>query len=272
MDPDFKLDNPPLVRQHDAAAPEPNNPASGKGAKPKSKRWLVALLAVVIVLVLGGLAFALHHKSTKATVKPKVAAAKVIKAKAPAPKAPPIPSTSYTASDFNTAFSYPSSWTVVDSGTAPLTITSPEENLVADSGKSVPAQVVVTLARQGTIPPAFSSQSVAVMTSSKINYSAPAAGQAADTYISFVQYPSTTVVGGLDGIYITGNYGYQKFQSIPASNISSIDPIVYASFYSCATSACPIASRQPLTIASSDWKDTSFSAPLMLIFKSFTFS
>ena len=127
------------------------------------------------------------------------------------------------------------------------------------------------MAQKGYVPKAFSSGSVAVLSSQKIAFDSPTTQQAADTYISFVQYPTTNIKGGLDGIYVTGNYGYQKYQNIPSTNIASIDPFVDVTFYSCANSSCPTTSRQPLTISARDWSDSSFSSPILLILKSFSF-
>jgi hypothetical protein len=110
------------------------------------------------------------------------------------------------------------------------------------------------------------------MNSIKISFTSPSTVQAAQAYVSFVQYPTTSTVGGLNAIYLTGNYGYQKYQSSPGSDIAAIDPLAYLSFYSCASQQCPVATRKPLTIASTDWNNPSFSTPLMNIFKSFDFT
>ncbi len=276
MDPNFELNNPPLVHQKDDYGSAPQLPPQPKGprlrTRPQLKYWLILLVGIIVLLVLVLIAYGGHHKTNKLSLKSKLTTSKTVKAKVLPPKTLTIPSVSYDASAFNTSLSYPKGWTVVASGLAPLTITSPPENLIADNGKSTLSQIVLTLAQQGSIPSGFSSQSVAVMTSQKIFYSQPASGQASATYISFVQYPSTTIIGGLDGIYLTGNYGYQKYQAIPASNINSIDPLIYVSFYSCANSACLAGSRQHLTIASSDWNNLNLSGPVMLMFKSFIFS
>ncbi|MGH7234099.1 MAG: hypothetical protein ACREF7_01495, partial [Candidatus Saccharimonadales bacterium] len=158
-----------------------------------------------------------------------------------------------------------------DSGSAPLNVTSPPLQLKAANNANVLGQVVLTLANKGSLPAAYGTQSIAVLNSQKITYSQPSTTQAAASYISFVQYPTTVTAGGMDAIFLSGNYGYLKDQSIPASDLATVDPLVYVSFYSCASSQCPLTSRQALSVASTDWSEGSFSAPIMLMFNSFTF-
>ena len=281
MDPDrFKVNQQQGPSQNDSLSNLPPAPEHNYGtkAKPKKSKWWVWL--ILIILVLGGLsAWAISsYKSSKAKptnhvakVATKKAVASVAPIATPKPVAPSFPTASHTSTYYNTTFSYPSAWTVVDSGSAPLLVTSPAMNIVAANGQTVSGEVVLTLAKKGFVPSNFTTTSVAVMTSQKISYTGPSTKQAANSYISFVQYPSTTVRGGLDGIYLTGNYGYQKYQNIPSSNIASIDPFVDVTFVSCATTACPAASQKPLTIASSDWSDSSFSSPILYILQSFSF-
>ncbi len=256
----------------DLPQPPPHNYAPKKQGGHK---WLPWVIVVVSLIILGGLGYVVykgykpkatanHSTKNQTAVAPKKASTK--------PKSPAVPTTSYTSTNFNTTFSYPTGWNVVDSGSAPLTVTSTPMNIISDKGQSVLGEVVLTLAKKGTVPPELGTQSVAVMNSIKISFTSPSTTQAAQAYVSFVQYPTTTTVGGLNAIYLTGNYGYQKYQSIPGSDIAAIDPLVYFSFYSCASQQCPISTRKPLTIASTDWKDTSFSDPIINIIKSFDFT
>jgi len=182
-----------------------------------------------------------------------------------------IATASYAAASYGATFNYPTSWLVVNNTGSPLLVMSPTMNLVAADGKSVLGVVEMTLAQTGYLPPAFGTQSVAVLTSQKVNFTNPSTTQAAATYISFIQYPSTTTVGGLDGIYVSGNYGYQKYQIIPSSNIASVNPFIAFSFLSCANPLCSVATRQPLTISSREWSNSSFVAPILLMIKSFSF-
>ena len=280
MDPErFRVNQQQSNTPNDALSSLPPAPEHNYGAKakPKKSKWWVWLIVVLVVLgALSAWAFT-SYKSLKVTPKhhvaklqpQKVAAASVTPS--PKPAAPSFPTSSYNSTNYNTSFSYPSSWTVVDSGSAPLNIISPVMNIISATGQTLSGQIEFTIAKKGSVPPAFTTTSVAVLSSQKIAFNKPAPTQAADTYISFVQYPSTNTRGGLDGIYVTGNYGYQKYQNIPSSNVATVDPLVDVTFFSCANASCPVSSRQPLTIASSDWSDTSFSTPILYILKSFSF-
>jgi len=249
--------------------PPVNNYGPPKKAK-KSKWWVWVVLLVVIILGLGAWVYIGHKTPAKKTLATNTVVKKT-KIALPSKTPPSIPTSSHTSSSYGLTFSYPTSWSVVDSGSAPLLTTSPAMNLISDNGQTVLGQIVLTISQPNLLPAGFTSSSVAVLTSQKIAYSKPGATQAADTYLSFVQYPSTNIIGGLNGIYVSGNYGYQKDQVIPASNINQVNPLIYFSFYSCANSSCPLSSRQPLTISSSEWSKLSFKDPLLLIIKSLSF-
>jgi hypothetical protein len=237
----------------------------------KSKWWVGVVLLVIVVLGLGVWAYMSYKHSVKkvavarsVAVKPKSAASTSV--------APTIPSTSQTSPAYGLTFSYPTSWTVINSGSAPMLVTSPVIKLISDTGQTVSGQIVMTVSKAGLLPAGFTSSSVAVLTSQKIAYTQPSPVQAAATYVSFVQYPATNISGGLDGIYVSGNYGYQKYQVIPVSNINQTSPLVDFSFYSCAGSTCPLSTRRPLTVSINEWNSASFKDPIMLILKSFSFS
>lgn len=246
-----------------------------KNGKKGSSKWLISILLLIAIILIGGGVFALISPKSP-SVKPKATHKQVViqtKIKTPTPKpTPSIPSSTHTSASYGVTFSYPTSWTVIDSGSAPLYVTSPVMSLTAANGKLVSGQIQMTMAKQGSIPPTFGTNSVAVLSSQKITFNSPTPNQAADTYISFVQYPSTTTVGGLNGIYVSGNYGYQKYQVIPSSNIATVSPFIDFTFFSCASSICPSNTRQPLTISSTEWSNSSFSAPILLILKSLSFS
>ncbi len=256
--------------------PPPRYAVKPSSKRPRSWAWLI-VLAVILVLAATGLLIYAGHKTAKVTTKQVAKAPSQQVTIAPhqtIAATPPtnIPSTPHSSQTFGMTFNYPSSWNVVDSGAAGTTVTSPVMNLTAANGQAVEGQIVMNVTKQGVLPAAFTTNSVAVLTSQIVNYTSPMPTQAADTYISFVQYPSTTTVGGLDGIYITGNYGYQKDQNIPSTDVAKVDPLIYFSFYSCSSSACPTTARQPLTIAASSWSDQSLSAPILMMIKSFTFN
>jgi len=288
MDPDrFRIrqqeDYPTnTTKQNPLAELKPATPPTYGGRVNKSKRsksWVWLAAAVVIVIL--GLGSWLVLSSKSKTTKPVVAVKKTVQAKPSAVSSKPTtntltyngPTTSYAAAAFGATFSYPTNWTVVNNGSAPLTLTSPVMSLLSANNQTVNGQIVMSMGAQGSVPPAVTANSsVAVLTSQKLSYNQPTPDQAASTYVSFVQYPTTTTRGGLNAIFVSGNYGYQKYQIVPSSNLAQVDPLIYFSFYSCASSTCPISTRVPLTIAASDWDNSSLAGPISYIIKSFAFS
>lgn len=237
----------------------------------KHYAWLWLVIIVVLAVALAGAGYlAINHSKVHKTAKKPVAA------KSAPPKtvssAPPIPSSSFTSPSFGVTFSYPQTWNVVDSGAAGVNVYSTPMTITNASDQPVLAEVDVTLLNQGALPSAFGTNtSVAVLNSQKVVFTHPG-NQPADTYISFVQYPATTIVGGLDGIYVTGNYGYQKDQTIPNSQVAQVNPLIMVVFSSCANSTCSVSTQKPLTISAADWNNSSFSAPILLILSSLSFS
>jgi hypothetical protein len=160
----------------------------------------------------------------------------------------------------------------VDSGNGPMTVTSPAMQLNAADGSKDTGQIIMTIQKQGQLPAAFTAGSaLAVLNSQLISYSQPTPSQTSQTYLSFVQYSSTTSVGGLDGIYVTGNYGYQKDQVVPDSDITSIDPLITVTFIKCGNSKCT-SNLNPLTVASTSWNNDAFQAPIKTMLSSLTFN
>ena len=277
MDPErFRGFSTPELTPKDSLSVLPQAPPHKYSPKPKVKggRSLGLIVAFIIFLiaVAGGLTILALSRHTKTPVKAKTSTQSTANTNLPvAAPQQQIATTSYTTTNYNASFNYPSSWTVSDSGSAPLTVTSPALQLRSANGSNVLGQIVLSLSSKGTLPTQFGAQSVAVLPSQKISYTQPSPNQAAQSYISFVQYPATTAKGGLDAIYLSGNFGYQQDQTIPATEMSTVDPLTYIAFYSCANSQCPISARQPLTIDSTEWSDSNFSAPLLLMLKSFIF-
>ena len=244
--------------------------------KKKGSKGVIYGVIIVLLVAAAGIAAALlliYKPAKKPAVNSSNAA---VSQNAPAQSTtnnqPAVATSSYTSVNYGVTFNYPKDWIVTDSGNAPLSVSSPSENLTAANGSSVLGQIIFTIAPKGSLPQAFGNSSVAVISSQKINYTQPSSSQRAQTYLTFVQYPATTTKGGLDAIFITGNLGYTKDQTIPPSDISAVDPLVSVTFVSCSSDSCPPASRKPMTVASSQWQNQSFSAPILAILTSLSFS
>jgi hypothetical protein len=107
---------------------------------------------------------------------------------------------------------------------------------------------------------------MAVLDSQLLNYTAPATGQQASAYISFLNYANSKT-SGIDGIYVTGNSGYLTGQQAPKTDIAAVNPIISFTFAKCANKTCT-GNTTPLTIATSSWSAKNFSSPLLAILKS----
>lgn len=169
----------------------------------------------------------------------------------------------YISANFGVEFDYPTDWTV--SGDTPgsneLVVTSPELKLKPLSGSSFNGQVLFTIStKQEPLPEFDKGNAVAVLASQKVTYKNPSADQRAQTYISFLRYAGMQP-GTLEGIYITGNVGYQFAQAIPEADLTPVDPVVRILFEQCGTKGCNTSNTQ-VGIDPSMWSESSFSGPL----------
>lgn len=215
----------------------------------RSKKWLIVAI-VLLLVVIAGLAvayFVLNKKSEPAAPTATSNVATTDTSQTPEATTPeattPAELKDYTSSDFNLGFKYPSDWTV-DESTKAITVTSPVETLPGADGQDEMGAVVLTIQpKQKTIPAFKSGNAVAVLDSKKVKYSQPAAGQRANTYITYAQYSTTTTKGALDAMFITGNYGYKRPQTILESDVTKIDPLVTVSFVGCDKAPCDPAAQ-----------------------------
>ena len=238
------------------------------------RRIFIRLLAILLAVVIVGFGVYLlffHSKAPAAHSTHQASSMANHTSSSSNAKAAPVSTQSYTATNFNLSFNYPTGWTVVNSGTGPMTVTSPPMQLTSADGSLVTGQVTMTIQAQGQIPASFSAgTALAVLNSQHITYKQPTSSQASQTYLSFVQYSSTNTKGGLDGIYVTGNYGYVKDQDIPASDINNVNPLITITFTKCGNSACTM-NLIPLSIASTLWSKSEFQAPILTTLRSFAF-
>ena len=260
--------NPP------AETPEPDEAAERQAhteflrsvVSPKRKRGYSKVLAIIIVLLLlvGGGAywkFVLHkakpakHTTTTSTTSPT----------APAN----VPTKQDTSTNFNLSFNYPQTWTVTDSGNGQLTVVSPPTPLTGSDGQAITGQITLTVRAQGQGLDAFAKgNGLAVLASQKVSYSSPTQTQRAQTYLTYVQYPTTTVATALDAIYITGDFGYQKAQAVPQVDLGNVDPQVVVTFAKCSTATC--STVVPTNIAAASWKGN-IATTTETMMKSFSF-
>lgn len=176
----------------------------------------------------------------------------------------------YTSVNQNLTFSYPADWKVSETNDQVIAM-SPAIRLVSTTGQAVTGQITLEIRDKNVSLAEFKAgNAVAAMNSQTIAYTNPASGQRGTTYVSFLNYASSKA-NGIDGVYITGDTGYQTGQEAPASDLNPIDPVISLTFSRCSSSACSNAGS-PLTIRASSWNNKIFSGPLLSMLKSFSIS
>jgi hypothetical protein len=175
----------------------------------------------------------------------------------------------HTSQYFMLEFDYPNDWTIEEtSDSGKLTARSPAVQLKNPSGQTYNGQVVLTIRnKQQALPEFDKGNAVAALASEKIDYSKPSSVQRGSTYLSFLRYASSTSTKSLDGLYITGDVGYQKDQAIPKADFTPVDPIISVTFVKCTASACT-GEGTASSIAATMWEDTLFSGPMTTMLKS----
>lgn len=167
----------------------------------------------------------------------------------------------YTSTNFNLAFTYPDDWVIADTGSGVMTVKSPALKLTNSAGQSVSGAVLFNIKNHVQKLTEFDKgNATATRDSIKISYTKPTQTQRANTYVSYLQYATTTTSGALDGLYITGDSGYLKGQNIPLVDVSKVDPNITITFVD--------SNSKALSIADSMMSDATFSAALLNILKS----
>jgi hypothetical protein len=271
-----KADHPDSVLAAASAAMEEPETKSAKNFEPVGPNYyktkknfrMFLIIAVLLLMVLAGIYwFLIKPKPVKApTVSPAA-----VSSKSSQSAQSKVDTDHYASSNFNLGFDYPKGWKVSDiSGSGKLTVTSPTMNLKDSDNQAVKGQIVMTIRDKTQKLTEFDKgNAAAILDSEKIAYTKPAETQRGNTYISFLNYASSTGsdAAGIDGIYITGDAGYQKDQAVPAVDISKIDPITDVTFVKCSDSKCSGAGTS-LTVNAGNWQDSSFSKPIKTMLQS----
>jgi hypothetical protein len=174
----------------------------------------------------------------------------------------------YVATNFSLEFDYPDDWKVTEeNGSGQLTVRSPTLRLTSASGAAMMGRITFKVRdKQQALPEFDKGNAVAARESEKIAYAKPSSVQRGSTYLSFLQYASSTAKG-IDGVYITGDTGYQEAQAIPKADFTPVDPVISATFEKCANSTCS-SQATAAGVATSLWQDAAFSKPLKAFFQS----
>ncbi|HET8669842.1 MAG TPA: hypothetical protein VFM05_04225 [Candidatus Saccharimonadales bacterium] len=174
----------------------------------------------------------------------------------------------YASQSFMLEFDYPKDWKIEEATSGGvLTVRSPALRLKSATGQSMNAQVVLTFRnKQQPLPEFDKGNAVAARESEKVTYAKPSSVQRGSTYLSFLRYAGTTA-SALDGIYITGDFGYQKDQAIPKADLVPVDPVISVTFLECADESCA-GEAMAAGLDASIWEDQAFATPLRKMFQS----
>lgn len=230
-------------------------------SRRKKPKWPKVLGIIIASLVILALAFGAYWKFFRGTNNQTAPPPKSTQ-----PAKPKITSKSYDSSNFNLSFTYPSDWKINDTAKE-LTVTSPSVQLTDATNQPQTGRIVISVQPKGTVPPPIAKNgAVTVLGSYKMTYKNPSSVQRGQTYLSYLQYPATTANGALDGIYITGDFGYQKNQYVPVSDVEKLDPLIIVSFETCNDAKC--ATPTPLSISSDNWQSVPSQATVRGILES----
>jgi hypothetical protein len=223
------------------------------------KKPLKYLLIIIVVAGLAVAVYTVFFKAKPAAAPTKTSASQTAGSSSGSSAA--VATKHYDSSNFNLGFDYPDTWKVSDAdGSGKLTVTSPTTQFKDTSGQNINGQIVMTIRDKTQKLTEFDKGSAtAVKDSEKIAYTKPSQTQRASTYISFLSYASSTSSGGFNGIYITGDNGYKKDQTVPMVDINKVDPVINITFLKDGTTA---------SVAISSWNDANFSGPLKAMLQS----
>ena len=241
-----------------------------KRSKQAWLKWFIPVAVLLLIIVAGGVYLHLHHggaskhnSSTNHAVRPSTNSS--------AQNA----TSQYVSNgqDLNLSFSYPANWSVTpptndNTSDQPIAVTSPLMTIDNASGKSVTGKAIVTI-RPGTaqISELASGNATAGQVSVQIGYTQPLASQQQYQYLSFINLSGgTDTSGAFQEVFITGQQQFSQGQNITAADLSSLDPIISASFYSCSTQECISSGETPLSITMNTWQNSApFTQVLALI-------
>jgi len=197
--------------------------------KRRRKRRRLIMLIVLVLLIAGGAAgYFLVVKKPKA---PEQTQSQTPAAtETPVSTEPEELSEHYVSQTLQLAVDYPKTWQKDETGTSQLKLESPITKLDGTDTK-----IVVTVMAKTANPPGFTGTSgLAAAVSQKIAYTTPSQNQRKETYLSFVSFAG----GNVSALYITGDSGYQKDQTIPKTDVAKGDPMVAVTLLKCEGTTC----------------------------------
>lgn len=172
----------------------------------------------------------------------------------------------YVSQNFRLEFDYPEDWSAGEDNAEQITLLSPDLKMTSTEGKPIIGQVEFSIRPSGAkVAGIDGGKATAVRDSLKIDYAKPTSAQRASTYVSLLRYGDTAE--SLDGVFITGDLGYQKDQNVLKADIDKVNPIINFDFYLCPDSGCvEVSGISGIGIAT--WDNTGISEPILDMLKS----
>lgn len=241
---------------------KPRNPLWGK-LKPGRKLG-IGLAILILVAVLGGGAY--WFVKSRQSDKPAETTQTAQNSPAAAEKIT-TETKRFDSAHFKLSFDYPGNWLASEDNAEEISVLSNDLKLKGIDGKDVMGQIDFRIRAKGQKLQGLdgTNGAITVLDSEKIAYTSPTQSQRASTYISFVRYEQSSE--GLDAIYITGDTGYAKGQTVPIADIEKVDPVVSVEFYLCPDSGC-VEFSGVYGIGLETWNDESISGPLRSMLQS----
>lgn len=204
---------------------------------PKAKKSKKPLVIILIILLIAALAATGYFLFLKKDPKPVENTQPEPVSQAPAAEtADAALNEHYVSQDLHLALDHPSSWKLDNSIDGQIKLESPITKLANAEGEQMDARIVLTILSSGSQPPGFTGNTgQAVAESEKFAYKAPTQNQRKETFLSFLGFGGGNDV---DAIYITGDSGYQKGQTVPKTDVAKVEPVVGVVFVHCEGANC----------------------------------
>lgn len=241
----------------------PSQRAKPKWRQSAGKALKISAVILLVGVIAGGVYWKFFHNKNSPAKSPAQTQQQTVKS-----------SNTYTdktkeiaSTNVGLTLAYPESWNASDEA-GKLTISSPVTSLAGTDGQKMDGKIVLTIQPKGTTPEVFDKGGViAALDSQKIKYAKPTEIQRAETYVSFLQYTEKLVKGQLDGLFVTGDFGYKTNQFVPKTDIAKLDPLISVTFQKCDDDAC--ANPTDASVQPDMWtNDADFQKTIMTMLKS----
>jgi hypothetical protein len=222
-----------------------------KQKKQRRKRRLLILLAVIIVAA-GGIGYWFMNKPSE--TKQPASTQQKQPVEEESDKEVVETTENHVSQNFRLVFDYPSNWEVDESDPKQLLVSSPTTKFSQSGSESkITAKVVVTVRAKNSQLPEFTENSAALRESEKMAYAQPSGQQRGQTYLTFVSHS-----GGLEGVYVTGDNGYEKDGFVPRSDVMQADPVISVRFIECPNKSCDPKAGKYIGVDEKEWETNKY--------------